>query len=98
MHTVTCSKCGKTYSKNDQIAVGCNDICYDCALKGLIGNGGPEVADMNTALLQSGEMSDADLNCLQEDLEAVDYAACVCPDCGRTRCRCAPETMDEDEY
>ncbi len=99
MHKVKCGKCDKEYLKNDEVAVGCNDICYDCALKGFIGNGGPEESDINTALLQSGEISDADLICLQRDLEAVDYAARACSDCGQIRCCCDPsEQIDEDEY
>jgi len=97
MHKAVCGTCGKEYLKNDQVAVGCNDICYDCALKGLIGDGGPEEPDINTALLQSGEISGDDLACFRRELEAVDHSG-ICSDCGRRRCCCDPsEQMDEDE-
>jgi len=97
VYKVECGKCGKEYLKNDQVAVGCGHICYDCALKGLIGNGGPEESDINTALLQSGEISDDDLACFRRELEAVDHSG-FCSDCGQRRCCCVPEEIEEDEY
>lgn len=98
MHKAVCGTCSKDYLKNDEVAISCNDICYDCTLKSLIGNGEPEGSDINTALLQSGEISDADRICLERDLEKVDYASSICPDCGyKARwCQCASE--DENEY
>ena len=98
MEKVACGTCGKEYYKNSQVAVDCKPVCYGCALKRLIGNGGPEEADINTALLQSGETSDDLLNSLQEDLESVDYASRACPDCGQIHCYCSQDQDDEDSY
>ena len=69
-HERTCGSCGKKFHSQNIDSI----ICYGCALKRLIGNGGPEEGDINSALLTSGEMTDEDARCLQEDLESVDHA------------------------
>ncbi|MBX4181316.1 hypothetical protein KW807_00430 [Candidatus Parcubacteria bacterium] len=67
----TCQTCEKDFRSQRKES----NICYGCALTRLIGNGGPEEGDINTALLTSGEMSDEDAHQLQRDLESVDHSA-----------------------
>jgi hypothetical protein len=69
---VECCKCGKLYQKNEQVAKDCEHICYNCALERLCGGCCPEEGDFNTALLQSGEISDQMLKELQRELVAVE--------------------------
>ncbi len=67
--TCTCKTCYKGFQSQKKDST----ICYGCALTELIGNGGPEESDINTALIRSGEMSDEDARSLQEDLESIDH-------------------------
>ena len=69
---VECCKCGKTYEKNKEVAKDCEHICYNCALERLCAGSCPEEGDYNTALLQSGEISDQMLKELQRELAAVE--------------------------
>ena len=76
-----CSICGKIFQKHDlgQIAdladvLGSEtsgQLCYDCALQKVTGGSCPEEGDFNTARLISGEITDQELQWLQEDLRAV---------------------------
>jgi len=47
-------------------------ICFDCALAEITGGRAPEEGDFNSARLVSGEISDQDLQYLDEDLRAVE--------------------------
>lgn len=69
-HGCICKTCDKKFKSQKKDSA----ICYDCALAELIGNGGPEEGDINTALIRSGEMSDESAGWLQEDLESVDHS------------------------
>jgi len=65
----TCETCGKSFRSQKD-----STICYDCALAQFAGNGAPEEGDFNSALLVSGEMTDAEAHWLQEDLRFVDHS------------------------
>lgn len=67
----TCKNCDKKFQSQRKDST----ICYGCALAEIIGNGGPEEGDINTALIISGEMSDAHARSLQEDLESIDHSS-----------------------
>ncbi len=67
----TCKNCGKKFQSQKKDST----ICYACALAELIGKGGPEEGDINSALLISGEMSDQKTRWLQEDLESIDHSS-----------------------
>ena len=70
MFNRTCSTCQKKFNSQKKDS----NTCYGCALTRLIGNGGPEEGDINSALLISGEMSDEYARQLQEDLELIDHS------------------------
>ena len=65
-----CIACGKNFKSQRKDS----NTCYGCALEHITGGHSPEEGDFNTALVTSGEMSDADARQLQEDLEAVDHS------------------------
>jgi hypothetical protein len=66
----TCGTCGKNFKSQRKDS----DTCYGCALGHITGEHPPEEGDFNTALIASGEMSDATARQLQEDLESVDHS------------------------
>lgn len=94
-HECTCKTCGKKFQSQNKYST----VCYDCALAELIGNGGPEEGDINSALLISGEMTDDQARWLEEDLESVeqgrsirefeDNATDVCEICGNDQPLCS---------
>jgi len=65
-----CKTCDKKFRSQKKDST----ICYDCALEHFTGGSAPEEGDFNSAALLSGEMSDAEAQSLQEDLESVDHS------------------------
>lgn len=67
MDKTKCIRCGEIFeTRNNSV------ICYDCTLQDLIGGCPPEEGDFNTAKIQSGTITDEEINNLQKDLESVE--------------------------
>ena len=63
-----CEKCTKNFQSNLEHA----SICYRCALRSFTGGKAPEVSDLNSATLVSGEVSEREWAWFQEDLREAD--------------------------
>lgn len=71
-----CSQCGKVFEQNESnwvtaqaYIVGRDDekqLCCDCALNKITGNSPPEEADLNSARLIFGEMTDGEWQWMRE--------------------------------
>lgn len=89
MYTVICRECSITFESLHDKAE--RSICYECALKILCGNSAPEEGDFNSAMINSGEMTEQEAKWLQEDLEAVESGRPI-------REVFREEKTDEEEY
>ncbi len=82
MRERACSKCGKVFEQNESDWVtqmarvagrdDKNQMCYDCALGKITHGLAPEEGDFNAGKLISGEMSDADIEAMQEDMASIE--------------------------
>lgn len=111
-HRVTCHVCGKSferqgYKKDDE------PTCYRCKLDEVCHGRAPEEGDFNTALFYSGEMSDREVQELNDDLYSVEHGgdsfyrhdndscdedrADRCPDCGWHYGACTCNDADEPQ-
>ena len=76
-----CTNCERQYEKNQSggalaEALTPTDlelpVCYNCALRCLMGKGLPESSDFTTAKIISGEMTEREWLQIQEDLRAAE--------------------------
>ncbi len=68
-HRVVCHICGKPFHRQDFARNKRIPTCYSCTLS--MGTG-LEEGDFNSARLSSGEMSDAEVNWMQEDFRSIE--------------------------
>lgn len=92
MKTSICRDCGKEFKSTKHK----NFCCYICELKQK--QQPPEVNDIVSARITSGEMTDAEWHDLRLDFKEVCSGEDSCSRCAQLRCVCDPYEVEQEEF